>query len=213
MGCASSKSSSVDERSRKTEEFQSAFSFADLQSIQRQMLRDNPVLMERLKDLQQKLVESANNGEDTRNTTNMGYLAEMMAGMGDMNLRRGDMGMSGANIEQAFQMLNNPALLQMMNQMMSNPATMQVMIDSNPMVQQLREQNPQVPLMMPNLDMIHSTTKQSTMQSSTGMNILGDSNVGGSNSGDNKNGAAAFSHTPMMDQLFGGSVDNNFDNS
>lgn len=54
------------------------------------------------------------------------------------------MGPNGPNLEATLQMMENPMMQQMMQNMMSNPETMRMMMESNPMLQQLRQTNPQV---------------------------------------------------------------------
>jgi len=72
----------------------------------------------------------------------------------------GQVGPPGANnpmnLEQTISMLENPMVSQMMDQMMSNPAAMQSLMDSNPMLRQMRETNPQVANMMSNPEMMRS---------------------------------------------------------
>lgn len=54
------------------------------------------------------------------------------------------MGPNGPNLEATLQMMENPMMQQMMQNMMNNPETMRMMMESNPMLQQLRQTNPQV---------------------------------------------------------------------
>jgi len=60
------------------------------------------------------------------------------------------------NLEQTISMLENPMVSQMMDQMMSDPAAMQNLMDSNPMLRQMRESNPQVANMLSNPQMMRS---------------------------------------------------------
>jgi len=60
------------------------------------------------------------------------------------------------NLEQTISMLENPMVSQMMDQMMSDPAAMQSLMESNPMLRQMRESNPQVANMMSNPQMMRS---------------------------------------------------------
>uniref|UniRef100_A0A6U3QPU3 Ubiquilin n=1 Tax=Ditylum brightwellii TaxID=49249 RepID=A0A6U3QPU3_9STRA len=66
-----------------------------------------------------------------------------MAGMGAG-------GQPNMNLEQTISMLENPMINQMMNQMMSDPNALQAMMDSNPMLRQMRETNPAAAAMMSN---------------------------------------------------------------
>jgi len=83
--------------------------------------------------------------------------AAMMGSMNNMNMNSPS-GMGGnpwaamgnpatqpntQNIEATLQMLENPMMQQMMQQVTSDPAAMQMMMNSNPMLQQLRQTNPQ----------------------------------------------------------------------
>ena len=66
------------------------------------------------------------------------------------------MGPNGPNLEATLQMMENPMMRQMMDQMMSNPETMRRMMESNPMLQQLRQTNPQAAAMFDNPEMVCS---------------------------------------------------------
>lgn len=83
-----------------------------------------------------------------------------------VNTGAGGMGeMPNMNIEQTLNMLENPMVNQMMNQMMSDPSAMQAMMDSNPMLRQLRETNPQMASMMSNPETIRAMLNPSNLRS------------------------------------------------
>lgn len=60
------------------------------------------------------------------------------------------------NVDQTISMLEDPMIRGMMDQMMSDPAAMQMMMNSNPMLRQLSESNPQIAAMMSNPEMMRS---------------------------------------------------------
>ena len=66
------------------------------------------------------------------------------------------MGPNAPNLEATLQMMENPMMQNMMQNMMSNPETMRMMMDSNPMVQQLRQTNPQAAAVFDNPEMVRS---------------------------------------------------------
>mmetsp|Transcript_5235 Transcript_5235/g.9973 ORF Transcript_5235/g.9973 Transcript_5235/m.9973 type:complete len:589 (-) Transcript_5235:76-1842(-) len=84
---------------------------------------------------------------------------------------------NGMGIEQTLQMLENPMVNQMMNNLMSDPATMQLMMQSNPMLRQLSETNPQIAQMMSNPEfmrtMLDPNNLRSMLQIQNSMQNLG----------------------------------------
>lgn len=58
------------------------------------------------------------------------------------------------NLESTIQMLENPAMQQMMEQAFSNPELMRQMMNTNPMLQQLRQTNPQAAAIFDNPDAV-----------------------------------------------------------
>jgi len=88
----------------------------------------------------------------------------------------GSGGMPGAdlngnpmNLEQTISMLENPMVSQMMDQMMSDPAAMQSLMDSNPMLRQMRETNPQVANMLQNPEMMRSMMNPDNLRAMSSM--------------------------------------------
>ena len=75
---------------------------------------------------------------------NMGSMGFPGAGSGNNPWANPAMGPNGPNLEATLQMMENPMMQQMMQNMMNNPETMRMMMESNPMLQQLRQTNPQV---------------------------------------------------------------------
>lgn len=69
------------------------------------------------------------------------------------------------NIEQTIQMLENPAMNQMMNNLMSDPATMQSVLQSNPMLQQMTQANPQIAQMLSNPEMMRTMMNPNNLRS------------------------------------------------
>jgi ubiquilin len=63
-----------------------------------------------------------------------------------------------------MQMLNNPAVQQMMQSVMSDPALMQQMMSNNPMLQQMTAQNPAMAQMLSNPQYIRAMTDPRTLQ-------------------------------------------------
>lgn len=61
-----------------------------------------------------------------------------------------------ADLEQTINMLENPMINQMMQQMLNDPAAMQTMMDNNPMLAQMRQQNPAAAAMMSNPETLRS---------------------------------------------------------
>ena len=59
-------------------------------------------------------------------------------------------GAAPPNLEQALSMMENPIFSQMMNQVMANPSTFASLMESNPMLRQLRETNPEAAALMSN---------------------------------------------------------------
>lgn len=90
--------------------------------------------------------------------------ASFMGGMGGFPNASGGAGASGANnpwanpmmggnqpnLEATLQMLENPMMNQMMQNMLNNPEQLRMMMDANPMMRQMREQNPQMAAMLEN---------------------------------------------------------------
>mmetsp|Transcript_45787 Transcript_45787/g.139090 ORF Transcript_45787/g.139090 Transcript_45787/m.139090 type:complete len:634 (-) Transcript_45787:399-2300(-) len=83
----------------------------------------------------------------------------------------------GMNMEQTLQLLENPAISQMMQQVMSDPAAMQAMMDANPMMRQMRETNPAAAAMLSNPEtmraMMDPNNLRSMMQMQNAMQQLG----------------------------------------
>jgi ubiquilin len=69
------------------------------------------------------------------------------------------------NIEQTIQMLENPVMNQMMNNLMSDPATMQSIINSNPMLQQMAQANPQMAQMLSNPELMRTMMNPAALRS------------------------------------------------
>lgn len=86
-------------------------------------------------------------------------------------------GMPNVNIEQTIQMLENPMMNQMMNSFMSDPAAMESIMNSNPVLRQMRETNPQVAAMLSNPEMMRSMMNpnnlRSMMEMQTAMQQMG----------------------------------------
>merc|ERR1719296_321993 len=87
-------------------------------------------------------------------------------------------GMTGnpPNMEQTMQMLENPLFQNMMNSLLSDPATLQQMTENNPMLQQMRSQNPAAAAMFSNPDtmreMMNPNNLRAMMQIQQGMQSL-----------------------------------------
>jgi len=85
-------------------------------------------------------------------------------------------GMNPPNMEQTMQMLENPLFQNMMNSLLSDPATLQQMTENNPMLQQMRTQNPAAAAMFSNPDtmreMLNPNNLRAMMQIQQGMQSL-----------------------------------------
>ncbi len=66
------------------------------------------------------------------------------------------LGSNVPNLEATLQMMENPVMQQYIQQMMNNPEAMRMMMQSNPMLQQMRAANPQAAAMMENPDVVRS---------------------------------------------------------
>ena len=75
------------------------------------------------------------------------------------------MGPNAGNLEAAVQMMDNPMMQQMMDQFMSNPDNMRTMMESNPMLQQMRQTNPQMAAMMENPEVMRSMMNPQNLRS------------------------------------------------
>lgn len=74
------------------------------------------------------------------------------------------MGSNVPNLEATLQMMENPMMQQMMQNMMSNPETMRMMMDSNPMLRQMRETNPQAAAMMDNPETMRAMMQPNSLR-------------------------------------------------
>jgi ubiquilin len=66
------------------------------------------------------------------------------------------MGPNGPNLEATLQMMENPMMQNMMQNMLNNPEAMRMMMESNPMIQQLRQTNPQAAAIFENPQAVRS---------------------------------------------------------
>jgi len=87
------------------------------------------------------------------------------------------------NLEATIQMLENPAMQQMMEQAFSNPELMRQMMNTNPMLQQLRQTNPQAAAIFDNPDamrnMMNPQNLRAMVQMQQAMQQLGGSGLFG----------------------------------
>lgn len=90
----------------------------------------------------------------------------MGGGMGGLGGMGGAMGMSP---DQIGQILQNPAVQQMMQQVLSNPEAMEQMMGSNPMVQQMLNSNPQARQMLQNPEFLQRMTNPQNLQAALQM--------------------------------------------
>ncbi|KAL9183438.1 hypothetical protein ACHAXT_004294, partial [Thalassiosira profunda] len=74
------------------------------------------------------------------------------------------MGANQPNLEATIQMMENPMMRQMMDSMMSNPETMNRMMESNPMLQEMRRTNPQAAAMFDNPEAMRAMMNPDNMR-------------------------------------------------
>jgi ubiquilin len=81
-------------------------------------------------------------------------------GLGGM----GGFGMLGIDMNQVLQLMQSPAVQQMIQQTFSNPAFTEQLINSNPILQQLIEANPQMRQIFTNPQLLQAMTNPQTLQ-------------------------------------------------
>jgi len=114
---------------------------------------------------------------------------------------------SQQQMEQTLQMLENPAANQMMDQFLSsNPGFMEQIISQNPMIQQLRQSNPQAAAMMSNPEMMRTMMRpeniRAMMQGFPPMGAMPQSTgFGGGANGSSNSGGDNLDFSSLLNQM------------
>lgn len=99
----------------------------------------------------------ANNTGAGAGGTATGGTAPMPGGFPNMaNMANMFPGMGGIDSDQAFQMMDNPMMMGMIELLTSNPALMEAMVSSNPQLQSLATSNPQMAAMLRNPEVMRT---------------------------------------------------------
>lgn len=114
------------------------------------------------------------------------------------------------NIEQTIQMLENPEIRSMMDSITSNPETFRAMVDSNPMMRQMMQNNPAAASMMSNPEMMRNFLNPDNLRAINQMQqamqqLRGNMNVGAPGATVSNQGPAAS--TPTTSQAPAGALD------